>query len=236
MNTSVERSPTAPLKTQAPSVTNPVEKSPQPAKAPPPSEPSTSRTIGTSVAGPDAAGHFIASISVDGEGNTWIGTEDRGVLRSHKNGKSTQFTIQDGLGDDNVYSISSDRLGRIWVGHLHSGVSVFNGESWKNFGVLEGPLGERVYDIACNPVDGDIWIATNAGLSRYSEPSQDVKSAGMGAGKWSYVTRADGLPSDQVNAIAFSPNGDLFAGTQCSGLAISRRESGSFHRISELGH
>ncbi len=118
------------------------------------------------------------------------------------------------LGDDNAYALACDGLGRIWVGHLNHGVSVYNGKQWRNYDVLTGPLGERVFDIAVNPADGDVWIATSAGLTRYSVTSDT----------WSYVTRADGLPSDQIQTLAFAPDGTLFAGTQCEGLAICKPE------------
>ena len=116
------------------------------------------------------------------------------------------------LGDDNAYALACDNLGRIWVGHLNHGVSVFNGKEWRNYDVLTGPLGERVFDIATCPADGDVWIATNAGLARYR----------LERGGWSYYTRADGLPADDVQCLAFDKQGTLYAGTQCDGLAIGR--------------
>ena len=95
-------------------------------------------------------------------------------------------------------------------------MSVHNGESWRNYGVLDGPLGERVFDIAADPRPspdgGDVWIAGSRGLARYH----------LEEDRWSYLTRADGLPSDQVEALAFAPDGTLYAGTQCDGLSIAR--------------
>ena len=61
------------------------------------------------------------------------------------------------------------------------------------------------------PTDGDVWIATNCGLSRYSE-KQDT---------WSYYTRAEGLPSDQAQSLAFDADGNLYVGTQCDGIAMA---------------
>jgi ligand-binding sensor domain-containing protein len=127
------------------------------------------------------------------------------------------------LGDDCVYAIACDKQGRIWTGHLNHGVSVYEGRSipikqpeegyrgWHNYDVLSGPLGERVFDIGVNPVDGDVWIATDAGLSRYR----------VAADTWNYYTRADGLPADQVQALAFLKDGSVVAGTQCDGLGIA---------------
>jgi ligand-binding sensor domain-containing protein len=72
-------------------------------------------------------------------------------------------------------------------------------------------LGERVFAIAASPADGDVWMATDAGLARYR--SDD--------GAWSYYTRAEGLPADDIQCLAFDKKGALYAGTQCDGLAIS---------------
>jgi len=155
---------------------------------------------------------FITALTYDNKGQLWIGTEDDGVwvLNESNNQKLTQFTTKEGMGDDNAYAIACDRLGRIWVGHLNHGVSVYNGQTWTNYSILNGPVGERVFDIATSPKNDDVWIATSIGLSRYS----------MKENEWTYYTRANGLPSDQIQTIAFDQNGTVYAGTQCDGLAI----------------
>jgi hypothetical protein len=119
------------------------------------------------------------------------------------------------LGDDYAYSLAVDKQGRIWAGHLNHGVSVFDGTNWKNYDVPIGPIGERVFKIAACPVDGDVWLGTSAGLTRYSA-SQD---------EWLHYTRAGGLPADQVDAIAFDARGNIFIGTQCDGIAMAGRDS-----------
>jgi len=43
---------------------------------------------------------------------------------------------------------------------------------------------------------------------------------------WTYFTRADGLPSDQANALAFDQGGTLYVGTQCDGIAIASPADG----------
>lgn len=135
----------------------------------------------------------------------------------------TSGTLQErALGDDCIYALACDRLGRVWAGH-RNGVSVYDGRpvpaaapkdgypGWRNYDVLSGPAGERVFSIATNPADGDVWLATDAGLSRYR----------LASGSWSYYTRSDGLPSDQVSCLAFAPDGTVFAGTQCDGLGMA---------------
>ena len=161
----------------------------------------------------NAQGQFITSLCRDLQGNTWIGTEDQGVWRCNpsapKDTQYTHFTTKDGLGDDNAYALACDKAGRIWLGTLNHGVSVYNGKTWRTYGPTDGPLGSRVFALAVSPVDGGVWGATEAGLFRYQNSH------------WTYFTRADGLPSDQANALAFSADGTLYVGTQCDGIAIA---------------
>ncbi len=152
-------------------------------------------------------GGFIVSLNRDSRGEIWAGTEDHGV--SHfSGGKWKTFGVKDGLGDDDAYALASDRLGREWVGHLNHGVSVWNGRAWKNYGVNEGPLGERVFALATSPFDGDVWIAHNAGLTRYSLQNDS----------WTHYNRANGFPTDEISALTFDSLGRLYVGTQHDGV------------------
>jgi len=163
----------------------------------------------------DIQGRFILSLATDTTGRIWVGTEDQGIWRYDGEAPNarrwTHFTTQEGLGDDNAYALAVDKQGRVWAGHLNHGVSVWNGRAWKNYGVLDGPLGERIFDIAVCPTDGDVWLATSSGLARYR----------VGRDDWLYYTTADGLPSNQTGALAFDHNGNLYAGTQCDGIALA---------------
>ena len=154
-----------------------------------------------------ALGDNVVALGRDARGEIWAGTEDHGVAH-FSGGKWSGFSVQDGLGDDNAYAIAGDRLGRVWVGHLNHGVSVWNGTGWKNYGITEGPLGERVFAIATSPLDGDVWIAHNAGLTRYS----------LADDSWTHFNRANGFPTDEISALAFDARGQLYVGTQHQGI------------------
>ena len=163
----------------------------------------------------------ITALTQQSDGTLWVATEDSGVWRydpavAQWKDRWTQFTAKDGLADESAYALAVDQKGRVWAGTLNHGVSVWNGREWKNYGVLDGPLGERIFDIAVCPTDGDVWIATNAGLTRYSQQKDS----------WSYLTRAHGLPSDQVQAITFDKSGNIILGTQCDGVALSQAADG----------
>ena len=191
-------------------------------------------------AGPET---FVMALAVERDGTLWLGTEEHGLFRLAPDGTTRAFTALGTAGvpsasgpraslpasscpepaasipDDLVYALRFDRQGRLWAGLLNSGVAVWNGQEWKTYGPGAGPLGERVHTIACNPVDGDIWIGTNAGLTRYSSPND----------RWIHLTPADGLPAWDIVSLAFDATGDLYAGTACGGLAIASARQGYQH-------
>ncbi len=157
-------------------------------------------------------GAFVTETLQDGAGRIWVATEDNGVWMRDQSGSWKQFTASNSaIGDDTFYALAQDRQGRIWAGTSRHGVSVFDGKKWRNYDLESGVLGERVLDIAVSPVDGDVWMATNLGTLRYRVKNDD----------WVPRTRANGLPSDQVQSLAFDSKGTLFAATQCDGLAIA---------------
>jgi hypothetical protein len=160
-------------------------------------------------------GQFLESLTHDLHGDTWAATEGHGVWRFDPHAPAsrqwTQFTRKDGLGDDFAYALACDRQGRLWAGSLNHGVSVFDGKQWRTYGQRDGLLGSRVFGIATCPTDGDVWIATEAGLTRYS----------LKLDSWHSYSRLDGLPSDAVQCLAFDKGGTLFVGTQADGVAVS---------------
>ena len=163
---------------------------------------------------------FVLSLAYDNRGRVWIGTEDQGIWRLDRDNPAVpqwkQYTRQDGLGDERIYALVCDRQNRIWAGHLNHGVSVFNGEQWRNYDVGQGPLGEHVFDLAISPLNGDVWMATNSGLTRYA----------VAADSWTQYTRLDGLPETALQSLAFNAAGDVIAGTQTHGLVIARAATG----------
>lgn len=172
---------------------------------------------------PKPLGYVIALLR-DRSGYLWVGTEGQGLWRydpTISDAKAwKQFGMKDGLGDDFCYTLAQDFQGRIWVGHAMAGVSVWNGREWANYGVIEdedrfggriGPLGERVFNITVSPSNGDVFLGTSEGLSIYSPRTDD----------WSYRTRHDGLPSNQIQSLTFDDRDNLFVETQSDGIVKS---------------
>lgn len=160
---------------------------------------------------PGRQGGFITCVFRDPQGYIWVATEDKGIWCSEPHVPDSsqwkQYAAGSGLGDNTCYALACDQSGRLWAGTLNHGVSVYSGGSWRNYGLLDGPGGSRIFALAVSP-SGDVWGATENGLFRYSHNA------------WAHYTRADGLPSDQANALAFDRRGTLFVGTSSDGIAI----------------
>jgi hypothetical protein len=174
---------------------------------------------------------FIVTIIPDNNGGAWIGTEDDGVIHYEKDKAPTHFStkvydpnaITDRLPDNNAYALAADKLGRLWIGHLNAGVTIFYNNKLKYYDIVDGPIGERIFDIEVCPVDGDVWLATCAGITRYRQ-KQDT---------WQHFTKANGLPEAQIEAIAFKNDGTLIAGTQCYGISIFNRDKKGEYKLSQ---
>ena len=168
---------------------------------------------GQSWATSNGPGRFITSLCAAGD-TLWAATEDQGLWR---HGLASGEWQQVEAGYDplpaSVYGVAVDARGRTWFGSLNQGVAVYNGRAFQTYGVMEGCGGERVFAVAADPdpARGDVWIATDHGLTRYTP--------GAGAdGVWQTYTRRHGLPSDQVTAVAVGPAGRVWIGTECDGL------------------
>jgi hypothetical protein len=131
---------------------------------------------------------------------------------------------KDGLGQDDITALHVDQQGRIWVGHRSAGVSVLVGGRPTHYPPGKGPIGQRVWDIAHCPVDGDVWIVHDRGLSRY----------GIKSSKWQHFTRADGLPTCHLRCVSFADDGTLIVGTQAEGLLVASREGVNYPNFCQI--
>lgn len=157
---------------------------------------------------------LVKALCFDAAGNLWVGSEDQGALRVSwsPNGsiQTRRFGPEDGFPDEPCNALECDARGRIWAGLQFGGVAVWNGEAWKAYDCLTGPLSGRVFAIRTNPATEDVWIATDAGISVWHDAD----------GAWSHLSRQDGLPEDQVNAVAFRRDGEAVLAMQSTGLVF----------------
>ena len=107
---------------------------------------------------------YVFSLIVDDrDDSVWAGTWGGGV--GHYNGKTwTNFTTEEGLAGNIIYSIAQDQSGVIWFGTNH-GLSRYDGSSWLNYDTHTGLLDNNVYAIVPTS-SGELWVGTKNGVSR----------------------------------------------------------------------
>jgi sugar lactone lactonase YvrE len=152
------------------------------------------------------------------------------------------------LGNNNTDAIACDNHDRVWAGTLNHGVAVYNRRHWQDYDivqnpqhhVLAGPLGNHVFAMKFDKYTHQMWICTEAGISIYQcsaarrgavgQPgginpaarrtvTYNLSPVTYNPGTWHYVTQANGLLQNP-DCIAFNPDGTVYVGTQCDGIAI----------------
>lgn len=121
-------------------------------------------------------------ISIDTKGNVWLGTRANGVYRigldDLKLRSITEFTTQNGLTDNFVYSIDCDNSNTVWIGTQTGLDKIF----WKNGRWLIGNVSksnnffQSIHKIV-NTKNNTIWALTTEGSILKITPSSPSFSA-----------------------------------------------------------
>jgi ligand-binding sensor domain-containing protein len=93
-----------------------------------------------------------------------------------------------------------DNEGNTWFGTNSDGVCRYDGKRFRYFNVNNGLAGNSVRSMVLDS-KGNIWMATNGGLSRYDGCS------------FTNFTMKEGLPSDDAWSLLWDSKGMLWAGT-----------------------
>lgn len=135
----------------------------------------------------------IKEIAEDINGHIWFAHTD-GISRFDGQSVKNYFE-HDGLASYDVWCITPDRSGNVWVG-TREGVSVFNNGVFEKF---ELPKGKRNPDLGVSSAamihdimedsKGRIWFSTNGGVMIYDGVQIDS------------ITVSDGLPTNFVDKV-----------------------------------
>lgn len=141
----------------------------------------------------------------------WIGTNN-GVIRYRTEIKSNyELNIDKWIFPEfparEAFSIS-DFIGKQVVAGTSRGLAVFDGKTWtlkgKNDGVVALPVMHTQRD------GNYLWLGSPAGLQLWSQNGSER-----------LLTVADGLPSNNITALAIDENGNLLVGTEKGAAIIS---------------
>jgi signal transduction histidine kinase/ligand-binding sensor domain-containing protein len=155
------------------------------------------------------SGTGVFSMLVDRAGTLWIAA-NTGVMRRTADGKVRWFGEKDGLPDNVVRAVASDRDGNLWAGTNNGLARLEHGR----FVSAAEADGGQVIRCLLEDREGNLWIGANGGLSRWRS---DIFLA---------YGKTEGLPSDEPNAVFQDREGRIWVGFNDVGLmefAPSRR-------------
>ena len=115
------------------------------------------------------------------------------------------FTSENGLTGNIVQALWEDPQGHIWFGS-ENGASRYDGLHWEQYRATpDGLIDNNVWAIAGDV--SSVWFATSNGVSRLLNA------------RWTSYSMRDGLPNNDVRALAISNDGSVWAGTFGGGIA-----------------
>jgi signal transduction histidine kinase/ligand-binding sensor domain-containing protein/CheY-like chemotaxis protein/HPt (histidine-containing phosphotransfer) domain-containing protein len=161
------------------------------------------------VPGPPATHNIrVRAVLEDSDDTVWVGTQGAGVYRfdSRDSARARRLT---GLAADSVWSLTKDRLGRLWIGTNEGPYVIENGEI-RSMQALLGLTHRSTVRLINEDRAGNLWIATE------SDGLFLINARGT-----RHLGTADGLPSDWVVSIFDAGDGDTWLGT-AEGLAVWR--------------
>lgn len=161
---------------------------------------------------PESLSHDnVRGIAEDDSGYIWVGTDGGGLNRLDiKTGKFKRFMSdennKDSLTSNRTMTINIDLKKNFWVGTDSGGLNRLVDEENKRFeafGLKNGLPNDAIYSIL-EDTQGNIWLSTDKGLSRFNLETKTFKNFDIG----------DGLQGNEFNIGAYfkSDSGELFFG------------------------
>jgi len=170
------------------------------------------------------ASNDIKSVAVDWDGRVWFGT-DAGVSVFDQ-GSWTNYTTSDGLAPGTVWAITVDGRGHVWLG-TSAGLTEYDEGFWTVHEVTQAPSSNYV-DALLPEGSNAFWAATGASWESYGLGHFDGNS-------WTTYGSLQGLPDDNVDAIAKDNDGHLWVGTH-SGIVEYDGSMWKTHVVASVGN
>ena len=159
----------------------------------------------------------------DKRGNVWVSLMGSGVYKfdpDKTNGKNLHLTSEKGLPSNDVRCIFEDREGNIWFGLYGDGLVRFVKEKLLFYSYTERFETNSFYSL--DGEQGHLWTGSNQGILHINPKNGNILDV--------YST-AEGLPHDRITALFKHPEGDIWIGSEKSGLYKLNHTSGQIRRI-----
>lgn len=129
------------------------------------------------------------------------------VLSSAQHHDFRNFSVEDGLGQSQVYCLLQDGRGYLWYGAYGGGIGRYDGRRFENFTTREG-LSDNTVHCITEDRNGDLWIGTENGLNKYD-------------GRIFTVYRKEhGLSHNFIRAVTEDNKGRLWIATDGGGVNV----------------
>jgi ligand-binding sensor domain-containing protein len=168
----------------------------------------------------------IRAIVEDKQGDLWFATS--GGL-THYDGKTFRnYDRADGLGNDDIWSMIIDREGMFWLG-TGNGVYKFDGEAFTPFSIPSIAVADTTTILSYHRINsilqdrnGTMWFGRD-GFGICTWDGQEFR----------HLTKARGLPDNNITDIFEAKNGDIWIGSMFGG--VSRFAGGKFINYTQQG-
>ncbi len=164
---------------------------------------------------------YIRFAYQDTKKNLWVGTP-RGLNflppgANHFSVFSKDDKTKGSLKSSQITCIWEDRLGHIWVGTMRGGLSLYHpdSKSFSTYTRAQGLASDNIIDVL-DDNDGNLWISTDRGLSKFDYKRGVFKNYNTG----------DGLPTNEfnVNSAYRDIHGKLYFGSYDGLVVFTPRE------------
>jgi ligand-binding sensor domain-containing protein len=139
-----------------------------------------------------------------------------GILFIHFKISAQQFnfrnySVDDGVGQSQVYALHQDSRGYLWMGTRGGGLTRFDGVNFKSYTLKDGLINNYIFCIREDSAK-NLWIGTNDGLSMFNGIEfKNFKPEKLNAQLW-------------VESIAFDKKGLMWLGTNLGVYTFDGKE------------
>lgn len=175
--------------------------------------------------------HWIVNdFLVDKNGNGWMATNDKGILKFHLDSLNNSESIEqflhekeseNSLTSSNVYSLFEGD-GIIWAGTLN-GVSkyIFSRQRFNQLQYLNKKVSASGFIISLLEENDNLWIGTDADTLSVITLHQKNHAV-------NYILLSPWVKGDQVNNLFMNSKGDIFIGTLLNGFFVIPAKSKNY--------
>lgn len=150
---------------------------------------------------------FLTTIDIDSDGDLWIGTSDKGLIKYDGINFINYSTTNSGIPSNLVNSVFVDEMNNIWLG-TDQGVAKFNGSSW----IVYDRNNSNIPNNNINSIksfNGEIFAGTPSGLAGYT------------GGNWvNYEEILNPGKTFWTEDFVINPDGTQWIGTNTSGIVM----------------